>query len=406
MIEKTIEILKHKKDRLVENVKKFNKKARKLGASEMVVEFGEERVHSFYANEAAEIMGILTRIPYQEVTVKYEIPKFAGWDLVCVFDYEQYEDDDGHRQLAIFTNTVPDKVLPYEYQDKNEVHCDHCGHNRFRKKTFLVQHENGEYKEVGSTCLKDFLGHNPNAFLYNAGIQDRIKEMADELGSFGSTEPTAWDLTGILTLTHAVIKRYGWTSRGDAYNDSSLVATADNVSYYLTTPPEKQRVEERIELEDEDREIAEKTVEYFKSLEKQDNDYIMNCLKLIKIERVPERRLGVACSMIAVYRRHVEKQLAAANELPSEWFGNIGSKLEDCEVVCTFKTHVDNGFGGSSTLYKFMDNDGNIFKTFYSGYKWEAEQGERVKLFGTVKKHDEWNKKKETMLTRCKVKEL
>ena len=109
--------------------------------------------------------------------------------------------------------------------------------------------------------------------------------------------------------------------------------------------------------------------------------------------------------MIQVYRNHVEKELEKANDLPSEWFGNIGSKLEDCEVVCTFKTFCETQFG-TSVLYKFRDNDGNVFKTFYSGHTWEVEQEEKVRLWGTVKKHDEWNNKKETMLTRCKVKNL
>lgn len=411
MIEKTFDILKSKKDRFLNNVEKFNKKAVKLEVAPMTVEFGEEKVHSYYADETAEILGILTKITYLETTVKYEVPKIAGWDLVCVFDYEHYEDENEQAQLAVFTNTVPGKELPYEYQDKKDVHCEHCGHNRFRKRTFLVQHESGEYKEVGSTCLKDFLGHDPNSFMWYAGIQDRIREMEDEfgLGSFGSGDPMSYDLLGILTLTHTVIRKYGWTSRSEAndysYNNNGKVATADNVLYYLTTPKEKIEPRDRIEIEEEDENIAEKTLAYFKTLESQDNDYIMNCIKLIRIDRVPRRRLGIACSMIAVYRRHVEKELEKAQELPSEWFGNIGSKLEDCEVTCTFKTEVE-GFHGTSTLYKFVDNDGNIFKTFYSGYTWSVEQEEKVRLFGTVKKHDEWNDKKETLLTRCKVKDL
>ena len=410
MIEKTIEILKSKKDGLIKNIAKFNKKAAKLSYPPMLVEFGPDRIHSYYASEAAEVMGVLTKIPYQEVTVKYEVPKLAGWDLISVFDYEVYEDENEQRQKAVFTNTVPGKELPYEYQDKNEIHCEHCGHNRYRKQSYLVLHEEtGEYKEVGSTCLKDFLGHNPATFLFYAGIQDRIKDMEEEFGSYGSGDPMSWDLLGVLTLTNAVIKKYGWTSRSEAneaqYNHESKTATADNVDYYLHTPTDKIDPRDRVEIDDEDKEIAEKTLEYFKTLESQDNDYIMNCLKLVKINRIPSRRLGIACSMIAVYRRHVEKEIAKANELPSEWFGNIGSKLEDCEVVCTFKTHCETMYG-TSTLYKFMDNDGNIFKTFYSGHTWSVEQEEKVRLFGTVKKHDEWNDKKETMLTRCKVKEI
>jgi DNA-directed RNA polymerase subunit RPC12/RpoP len=404
MIEKTLEILKSKKDAFLKNVEKFNKKAVKLGVVPMDIEFGEDKVHSYYEDETAELWGVLTKIAYQEITVKYEIPKISGWDLVAVFDYEDFVDENEKLQRAVFTNAVPGKEVPFKYQDKNEIHCEHCGHNRFRKKSFLVQHEEGEYKEVGSTCLKDFLGHDPQNFLWFAGMEDRISGMEDEfgLGSFGVDDPISYDLLGILSLTNAIIKKYGWTSRGEAYDDEkgTKVATADDVLNYLTT---KNKTEsEKIYPEKEDVEIAGKTLEYFKTLENQDNDYIMNCLRVVKMNRVTHKRLGIACSMIQVYRRHVEKEIERANELPSEWFGNIGSKLENCEVLCTFKTHCETMYG-TSTLYKFMDNDGNIFKTFYSGYTWSVEQEERVKIWGTVKKHDEWNEKKETMLTRCKV---
>ena len=405
MITRTFEILKHKKANLIDSIKKFNKKARKLDVAPMEPEFGEERVHTFYMNEAAEVMGIKTKIAYIEVTVQYEIPKLNGWELISVFDCEAHIDPETEeRSKVVFTSTVPGKELPFAYQDKTDIHCEHCGHRRYRIKSFLVQHESGEYKEVGSTCLKDFLGHDPASFIYYCGIQDKLVDWEEEYGERdGSRDEYAYDLHGVLALTNAVIKKYGWVSRSEVYEAGGGTATADNVSYYLHTPPHKIDVTERIELTDEDRDIASKTLEYFKTLEKQDNDYIMNCLKVIKIDRVTDKRLGIACSMIQVYRRYLEKQIVEANDLPSEWFGNIGSKLEDCPVVCTFKTHCDTMYG-TSVLYKFMDNDGNIFKTFYSGHTWEVEQDEKVKLFGTVKKHDEWNGKKETMLTRCNVK--
>ena len=410
MIEKTLEILKYKKEAFLKNVAKFNKKALKLGIVPMDIEFGEIKVTSYFESEEAEIFGVATKIESQVVNVKYEIPKIADWDLVCVFDYEDYEDENGQRQRAVFMNKVPGKVVPFKYQDKTEIHCEHCKHNRYRKRSFLVEHINGEMKEVGSTCLKDFLGHDPSNFLFFAQIEDKLGSMEEEygMGSWGAGDPMSYDLLGILTLTSAIIKKYGWTSRSEAYdysynNDGVKVATADDVLDYLCK--KNKSIEEKVQLEDRDKEIAEKTIEHFKSLSNQDNDYIMNCLKVIKMNRVSHKRLGIACSMIQVYRNHVEKELERANELPSEWFGNIGSKLEDCEVICTFKTFCETQFG-TSVLYKFRDNDGNVFKTFYSGHTWEVEQEEKVRLWGTVKKHDEWNNKKETMLTRCKVKDL
>ena len=406
MIEKTLEILKYNKEKFLENVAKFNKKAVKLGTNPMTVEWGEDVIHSYYESPEAEIWGASSQVFLQKVTVKYDVPMIAGWDLICIFDYESYNDEHEQEHKAVFTSAVPDKVVPFKYQNKTEIHCEHCGHNRYRVKSYLVQNvDSQEFKEVGSTCLKDFLGHDPNNFLWFASIETKLSGYEDEfgLGGFNSGDPIARSLHGLLALTNAMINRNGWTSRTEAYENPSLFATADQVIDYLTKP--NKLPSEIIEFTDADTDIATRTIEHFAGLEDQDNDYIMNCLKVIKLNAVPNKRLGIACSMIQVYKRFLEKELERANELPSKWFGLIGSRLEDCEVICTFST-VTESYYGTSTLYKFMDNEGNVFKTFYSGHTWEVEQGEKVRLWGTVKKHDEWNGKKETMLTRCKVKDV
>ena len=36
--------------------------------------------------------------------------------------------------------------------------CDHCGTTRRRSATYLVEHEDGSRKQVGSSCMADFLG--------------------------------------------------------------------------------------------------------------------------------------------------------------------------------------------------------------------------------------------------------
>ena len=42
--------------------------------------------------------------------------------------------------------------------------CEHCGLRRRRKATFVVVHvDSGELRQVGSGCLRDFLGgHDPD----------------------------------------------------------------------------------------------------------------------------------------------------------------------------------------------------------------------------------------------------
>jgi hypothetical protein len=58
-----------------------------------------------------------------------------------------------------------------------------------------------------------------------------------------------------------------------------------------------------------------------------------------------------------------------------------------------------------STLYAFKDALGNVFKSFYSGYNIKLNKGDVVLLTGTVKKHNEYQGRKETMLNRIAVKD-
>src|SRR5699024_12772450 len=51
--------------------------------------------------------------------------------------------------------------------------CHHCQINRYRTNTYVVRHDDGTQKFVGSTCLKDFLGWDANPYLV---FRDQVDE--------------------------------------------------------------------------------------------------------------------------------------------------------------------------------------------------------------------------------------
>ncbi len=53
-------------------------------------------------------------------------------------------------------------------------------------------------------------------------------------------------------------------------------------------------------------------------------------------------------------------------------------------------------------IVKMRDGDDNVFTWFASGYQ-NLKRGDRVSVRGTIKKHDEYQGTKQTILTRCKV---
>tara|TARA_R110000824_G_scaffold203918_2_gene388637 strand:+ start:60 stop:1259 length:1200 start_codon:yes stop_codon:yes gene_type:complete len=52
--------------------------------------------------------------------------------------------------------------------DLDPERCDHCGRKVRRNKVIIVQDENGNRIHVGGTCVKDFLGHDPQWFTWVA----------------------------------------------------------------------------------------------------------------------------------------------------------------------------------------------------------------------------------------------
>jgi hypothetical protein len=410
---------------LIGKVQAHNAKAVKLGfppaklteageAIKVRVLFNDEHCRPG-VKEGAPVKAVYHLIPCE---LEYTIPVIDGWELISVFDLEgapKLKDEDGefiidengnnvYGERMVFTSTVPDKELPAEYLDKHEIYCEHCGHKRFRTHSMLMRDTNtGEYKEVGSTCVKDFFGHDPKNLMWIA--QFRFKSLIEsdpEYGMFGFDRGSDLDTMTVMSFAALAIRQFGWTSRSVAY-DKGTVSTSDDV-LMLMNPPIKFSGE--VEPTEEDISLARAALEHFENLDPGTNDYLMNCHKVAKLGYVPNKMFGVACSMVATYRRRVQKVLDRKKYPESQWVGEIGDKIE-ARVKCMFFIEIE-GYYGVNDFYIFLNEEtGEAFKTYYSGTKWSVEQGETCTIKGTVKRHDtDSTGRKTTTLTRVNATDI
>ena len=404
----TVTIRKSNMDELIANIEKMNKKCRKLGCEEMVLSFDNEHTKSFDYHPVTNHHLITPMIiEYVDAHLEYEIPVIEGWELVATLDIYPGENDN-----QVLVSAVPEKEVPDAYKNRNYIACEHCGFNRNRYHSVLLQHtETKEYKEVGSTCVKDFMGHDPRGFMFMASIDfPAIASFKDEdlYGSYGR-RLYAYGLKDVLSFTSAVIKKHGWLSKGNAYKfggESTSEKVWDNLE--PTQDVLKHRKDNLVERDDDDHAFAEATIEYFENVDVTDNDYLTNCQKIANLGYVPTKYMGFACSMVSSYQRVLNdnaKKEADEKLPPSEWQGEIGQRLSNIRVKVVYLKHIESEYG-FSTLYIFKDALGNDYKTFYSGSKWELEQDEEVLITGTVKRHEEFRNKKSTMLNRVAVKEV
>ena len=86
----------------------------------------------------------------------------------------------------------------------------------------------------------------------------------------------------------------------------------------------------------------------------------------------------------------------------SEHVGEVGEKLKDIEAEIA-STRIFRVNDNVKTLVVMKDKNNNVYKWFASGVK-EYEERKQITLSGTVKKHDEYNGVKNTILSRCSIK--
>lgn len=406
-----ISIPKWNKGILESRIKKFNRKAKKLGVSPITISFSDEYVSIIKKCAGTDCTG---NTIYREINVKfidaqisYEIPVIKGWELICNFDANV-----GQGGFTVFTSKVPGKNLPKKYLEKTDIHCDHCKINRFRKKSYLMRNvKTGEYKEIGSTCIKDFFGHDPKGFIYAASYEysnifagSEVEDMMIDEYRRSYGYDTGESFERFMIMTAACIRTFGWTSRAKAM-ETGYGATSDDVSnqlYDIHLKPEN-----KVKIEEEDEKIAADTVEWFKKIDPDGNDYLANCKKVIQLGFVPYKMFGVAASMVATYKRELyrkeELNRKKAEKKDSEWVGELKERLRGLVLRVVYKMEIGSRYGISKLYILIDEKTGDKFKTFYSGTTFELEKGNLVKIDGTVKKHDTYKNEKYTMLNRVSL---
>lgn len=394
MIKETYSIHKSELKKVKKAIDAINRKAKKIGCNPISLSFGAE-----YKVERRTDYGRKYFIFMVNATVEYEIPKIDGWELISTFDIYAGKAND-----VVMTSTVPNKTIPPEYLNKTEIHCDHCGHNRNRTHSMLMYNaDEARYSEVGSTCIKDFFGHDPSGLLLYAGFdfQGMVGEM-DEADDFvvGGRGVSATDLLETLIYTSATIRKFGWVSKKVAF-EKSIQATADETLHQMY-PPKNMRDDDKIEIEARDTEFAKGCIAYFAELNPPTtNDYLWNCKKVSELGYVPLKHIGLVCSMLPVYQRYMA-DLKSAEGDTSEHVGTIKDRLKLIPATVSFKKYISSDWG-TSCLYVFNGDDSNNYKCFYTGTIWDFEVDDRVLVTGTIKKHEIFKGRKATMLSRCIV---
>ena len=316
--------------------------------------------------------------PETTVTIRVQPVKLAGWKFVASVDFRG-----GHPVVKC----APGQDFRFRRR-KNKAGCDHCNHLRQRNKCFIVENEKtGKRLQVGSTCLKDFLGHDPRKVL---NAMTLYSEISEELEEFGGGVKIYETLQHFLTYVAIAIKVQGYRSRSN-YD----YATADYAQDMMYDTKDSMKVREKVKAEWAQGEKVAKAAIKFAQKIKPDSVFLDNLKAIARNECYIYDHAGFAAYIVQHYLTN------KPDNTPDKGFlGTVGERLTitaKVEDVRSFESYY-----GYTKMIKFRDSAGRVIVWFTSPGV-EAEHGKEYTFKATIKGHATYKGKSQTSVTRCKI---
>jgi len=392
----------------------LNRHAAKLGCPPVRVVQGEEVVRDVtYWYTAYDVDGhpfekkTTGKFLYTAVTVYGQEPRLNGWTLAAVLERA----GDG----TVIRN-VPGQEIPAKYRTADPGHCEHCNKIRARKETFVLVHEDGRTVQVGRQCLKDFLGGNDPETI--ALLAERLFKLAGVAVGFGRGEQV-YDTDEFLAYVVGSLRARQRPFISGAQAQRDMVrggSTRDYALHYLHIHHGLARYDKRYddipyeptsEEQEEAKALRQEAIVALqaRSGEHDFSDFEHNLLTLVRMDTVTTRNMGTVAytyGYVHKLREKAAEERRNAAQPCNEWAGTIG-KRADFTLTCTGIRVFDGQFG-ERTLLSFTDADGRAF-TWWTGWVGDDAYavGSAYNVRGTVKAHDTYKGRNQTVLTRCQA---
>jgi len=317
------------------------------------------------------------------VVLEGEPPRLAGWMLAAVVDHR-----DGEPRLRVASSAAP-ALDPQRFR---EPRCDHCRLRRRRAETFVVWHAATQrLRQVGTGCLRDFLGgHDPERLVHQAEYVLLARESLAAATRPRHTPDAADDSVAVDAFAaHAamVLRAHGWISRERA-RQTGQPASADAALHSLRCTPRAPQPAD-VALATAALQWARELLAAKAGLSEFERDATL----VARAGRLlTARERGLACALIAVYRR----RRAGSQHLgrPGEWR----------ETVVVVERIVDRPSRrhGSVRRHELIDVGGNRLVWWQTSGA-PLPRGRAVRVRGRVERHTRFGSMPVTVLARCKA---
>jgi hypothetical protein len=309
-----------------------------------------------------------------------EPPVLAGWTLVAIAD--RADSEPRYRSVPPHGQRVLAGRVP-------AGRCEHCHVRRRRRRTFLVwQQSSGVVREVGSSCLRDFLGgYEPARMIRQAeaiALAHNLLEEAERDGQDGADgEPVP--TSQLAAHAARAVRVHGWKSRAQARTRGGRT-TADDALQSLRERPDDPTVHD-CELARAALVWARELLPLGKELSEFERDASAAAGRLM-LHTAGER--GLVCALVAIFRRRSSRHV-----------GEVGDGLRTAVVVERIVADPSPRHG-IVRRHDLVDAEGNRLAW------WKTSPGtlptdRAVTLEGRVERHTTFGPTAVTVLSRCGV---
>lgn len=373
-------------------IAKVNRKAEKLGVPAFVIVASEP-----YLVDRTTEGGHKIKVEMVRITVTGAPVQITGYRFLGRIDFE-----DGINLV----NARPGEIIPPRYRTTTTL-CDHCASLRQRKSVFIFRRDGGDqHIQVGRTCLKDFMGHDPARVLHSASLWDDLSEGIDADANSGTGYP-ALGVDEILAMAAAVVRvKGGFISKAAAAHSDYMVSTAAAV--YAQLFPPKVRPGDWVKITPEERDAQRAAQAKAWALEsmsgngREQSDYEYNLTTLLQAEAVNAKRMALLVSLVGVYARHLGEIVKKAARVET-FVGEPGQRRKFVAIFqgeSWFPTSY-----GEVYIGRFETPEGLLVYKGATPFWGYAREGDSIEFTATIKKHDTYNSTKQTLIQRVKVAE-
>ena len=379
-----------------EKIAKLNARAAKRGFTGHV-DLTAERAE---VTETLETGFEVTAV-YWDTQITGEAPRYAGWTFVASLDWDE--------KVGLVTRTAPGVEGTIDRTLLREGWCDHCRTERRRNTTYLLRNAD-QTRQVGSSCIKDFLGQDIKpVFIHTGSVEDDLfGEIA--FGGGGGREHE-YATESVLAVAWAVIQEFGFV-RSDGNYDRDT-PTKVRVSTIMAPPGKGEARDRAIELAARLQPHIAKAAGQAKLIRDYilsdaftgDSEYVVNLRNVAAAGFVWWKHLGLLVSAPQAWARSVEQDLrrqAEQAELTNERFGAVKERVELTVHIKAIRYAY--GDWGTTTIYTLVDGDGHLVKWYSSSAALGDDVNDHTyRIKATIKKHEEYQGTNYTVITRATV---